>query len=262
MQPRSLSSLFSLENLGRMGQAVLTVAALTMLMILVGRNRLGEGVIALLYLIPISWSTARWGQGPGIAAAVAAGLAFNFFFIPPFYTLYIGSLEGWLLLFIFLGVAILVVGRIQAGFEQARQREREAIFSYELSVDLAAARTPQAIARLLAEKTGQVFQASAVEVLVSAEPDSFTAVVPENTRPANHPDVVLPILGSRCMEGEIHLYNGEHKLPSGFQDRLLRNFASQSALALERIRIEKQDDQVPPPGSHGLRDGIPQGVND
>ena len=50
-------------------------------------------MIALLYLVPISWSTARWGQGPGTAAAVFAALAFNFFFIPPYYTLYIGSLE-------------------------------------------------------------------------------------------------------------------------------------------------------------------------
>ena len=77
----------------------------TALFLLIGRNVLGEGVIALLYLVPIGWSTTRWGQLAGMCAAVTAFLTFNFFFIPPFYTFQIGSVEGWLILIIFLGVA-------------------------------------------------------------------------------------------------------------------------------------------------------------
>src|SRR5512139_269548 len=96
---------FSLAYLEKILWAILSVAATTGIMFLLGRDRLGEGVIALLYLVPISWSTARWGQGPGIAAAIAAALGFNFFFIPPFYTFNIARLEGWLLLGIFLAVA-------------------------------------------------------------------------------------------------------------------------------------------------------------
>ena len=41
-----------------------------------------------------------------MSAALAAALAFDFLFIPPFYTFAVGSLEGWLVLAIFLAVAM------------------------------------------------------------------------------------------------------------------------------------------------------------
>ena len=101
-------------------------------LLLIGRAELGEAVIALVYLVPVSWSAARWGQAPGICAAIAAALTFDFFFIPPFLTFTVGSLEGWLVLAIFLAVAILVVGRIQSGLTKARKSKRDALFMYEL----------------------------------------------------------------------------------------------------------------------------------
>ena len=119
--------------------AVLTVVATTLLLLLIGLDKLGEAVIALLYMVPVVWSAARWGQGPGVAAALAAALFFDFYFIPPFYTFAVGRLEGWLVLGIFLAVAIVVVGRIQTSLSKAQKSEHEAIFMYELSNMLAAA---------------------------------------------------------------------------------------------------------------------------
>jgi two-component system sensor histidine kinase KdpD len=78
------SSFLPIEKLEKYLLAVLFVALATAVLYLIGRDILGEGVIALLYLAPISWITARWGQGPGITAAVASALAFDFFFIPLF----------------------------------------------------------------------------------------------------------------------------------------------------------------------------------
>ena len=143
-------------------QAVLTVVALTAVMFFIGRDTLGEAVIGLLYLLPIGWSTTRWGQGPGVCAAVVAFLCFNFFFIPPFFTFTVGNLEGWLVLIIFLAVAVVMIGRIQYGLSQARAREREAIFMYELSAALAGPRTQDAVARILADHLQQLFQARLV----------------------------------------------------------------------------------------------------
>src|SRR5512137_376950 len=93
-------------------QSVLVVWILTVPMFLLGRRTLGESVIALLYLAAVAWCSSRWGQLPGICAAITATLTFNFLFIPPFFTFAVGSLEGWLVLSIFLCVSTLIVGRI------------------------------------------------------------------------------------------------------------------------------------------------------
>ena len=109
-------------------------------------------------------------------------MAFDFFFIPPFYTLNIGSLEGWLVLIIFLAVAILIVGRIQFGLSQARQREREAIFMYELSSALAGMRSQEAIAHTLANHMQQLYQAALVKVVILLDVSSrVTLAPPEKT---------------------------------------------------------------------------------
>jgi len=227
---------FSLAYLEKILWAILTVAATTGIMFLIGRDRLGEGVIALLYLVPISWSTTRWGQGPGIAAAIGAALCFNFFFIPPFYTFNIASLEGWLLLGIFLAVAIVVVGRIQSGLTRAQASEREAIFMYELSTSLACASTPQAIARTLAETTQLLYQADRVQVFVEGNGHPLLYSVPEQSHAQGKPDLVLPIESGSKLVGEIRLWQGEVRLPKA-SDRLLQNFSKQAGLALERARL-------------------------
>jgi K+-sensing histidine kinase KdpD len=227
---------FSLHYLEKILWAILAVAATTGIMFLIGRQWLGEGVIALLYLIPISWSTAKWGQGPGIAAAISAALGFNFFFIPPFYTLNIGSLEGWLLLGIFLAVAIIVVGRIQSGLSWAQASEREAILMYELSTALAVATTPRSIAQTLAETTQQLYQAAQVQIFVEAGSQPFLVTVPEQSHVQGKPNLVLPIEVYSGLLGEIRIWQGEANLPSG-SNRLLQNFAKQAGLALQRIHL-------------------------
>ncbi|HET7376315.1 MAG TPA: DUF4118 domain-containing protein, partial [Anaerolineae bacterium] len=140
--------------------SMLLVIGTTALMLLIGRDALGQAVIALLYLLPIGWSTTRWGQWPGVCAAVSAFLCFDFFFIPPYYTFNVGSVEGWLVLIIFLIVAVAIIGRIQYGLSRAQQREREAIFMYELSVALAGVDRQEDVARTLARQLQQIFQAA------------------------------------------------------------------------------------------------------
>jgi two-component system sensor histidine kinase KdpD len=226
---------FSLDRFEAYVLAVGTVAVLTGVMFLIGRETLGEGVIALLYLVPISWSTARWGQGPGIAAAVSAALAFNFFFIPPYYTFYIGSLEGWLLLGIFLAVAIVVVGRIQYGLSQAQKREREAIFMYELGAELSDGQTAEAVAHILAGYIQRLYLAALVQVFVEGNGRSLTASAPNQGTMDRKPDLVLPIMDDFGFLGEIRLWQGNVRTLSS-ADRLLQNFANQGALALHRLQ--------------------------
>jgi two-component system sensor histidine kinase KdpD len=222
--------------------AVLAIAATTVPLYLIGRATLGEAVIALLYLIPVGWSAARWGQGPGICAAVAAALAFDFFFIPPFYTFTVGSLEGWLVLAIFLVVAIVVVGRIQSGLTKAYASERDAVFMYELGAALAGLRTQEAVVHGLARHLQGTFLASLVEV--SIQPGNqwspMFAKAPVDGVADGRPDRVLPILASPGLVGEIRLWRGNGWLPPE-DSRLLQNFAMQAALALERARLAEAE---------------------
>jgi two-component system sensor histidine kinase KdpD len=217
--------------------AVGLALATTAVFLLIGRNVLGEGVIALLYLVPIGWSTTRWGQLPGLCAALTAALAFDFFFIPPFYTFAIGSLEGWLILIIFFLVAAVIVGRIQYGLHRAHVREREALFMYELSTSLAGARTPETVARTLARQLQQMLQAELVQVVVepSESTDSIMVGVPTSSSAAENPDQVLPMLAPHRLVGEIRLWRGRMPLPAA-NGILLQNFAEQGALALERMQ--------------------------
>lgn len=223
--------------------AVLMVAGTTVLLVLLGRDVLGEAVIALLYLVPVAWSTNKWGQLPGISAALTVALAFDFLFIPPFFTFAVARLEGWLVLAIFLGVAILVVGRIQDSLTKAR----EAVFMYELSSALTGLRTQEAVAHTVAKQLQQLFQASLVNVIFYPGDRSLNIVVSEPVGDKignDRPDRVLPLLNSWGLAGEIQIWRGVFMdLPSE-DGRLLQNFASQTARALERTQPVGTEEQL------------------
>jgi K+-sensing histidine kinase KdpD len=237
---------FTLKLLTNSLLAVLMVMATTVLLVLFGRDTLGEAVIALLYLVPVAWSANKWGQLPGISAALTAALAFDFLFIPPFYTFAVARLEGWLVLVIFLGVAILVVGRIQDSLAKAR----EAVFMYELSSALTGLRTQEAVAHTVAKQLQQLFQASLVNVIFYPENRSLSIVAsePSDGMGKDRPDRVLPLLNSWGLVGEIQIWRGAlMDLPSE-DSRLLQNFASQTARALERTQqaeAEKHNGMTP-----------------
>ena len=235
----------SSDLIGKCLLAVLAVAVTTVPLVLVGRDSLGEAVIALLYLVPIGWCASRWGQGPGMCAALTAALMVDFFFIPPFYTFAVGRLEGWLVLVIFLGVAIVIVGRIQSVLSEARASERDAIFMYELSAALAGLRTQSAVAHILARQLQQMFQASLVKVIIHLEGQLPDIIVgePRDGVGKGRPDRALPILNAWGLVGEIQLWRGYGILPPE-ESRLLQNFASQAAQALERTRLVEAEDRV------------------
>ena len=222
--------------------AFLSVFVLTILLMLIGRDTLGEAVIALLYLVPVGWSASKWGNGAGVCAAVSAALAFDFFFIPPFYTFAVGRLEGWLVLAIFLVVSIVVIGRIQTVLTRALNSEREAIFMYEMSSSLAGLRTQEAVIHALATNMQLMFQAELVEVCIQPwkQADSLLVTAPPDTKASGVPDRILPILASPGLVGEIRIWRGYGWLPAE-GSRLLGNFATQAAQALERARLAEAE---------------------
>lgn len=222
--------------------AVLLVGATTVLMLLFGRNTLGEAVIALLFLVPVAWSANKWGQLPGISAAISAALVFDFLFIPPYYTFAVARLEGWLVLAIFLAVTILVVGRIQESLTKAH----EAVFMYELSSALTGLRTQNAVAHTVARELQQLFQADLVNVIFYTQDHAVNIVAsePVDGIGKKQPDRVIPILNSWGLAGEIQIWRGAYLDLPPVDGRLLQNFASQIARALERTQQPEKEMRV------------------
>jgi len=222
--------------------AVLTVTAATIPMVLIGRDTLGEAVIALIYLVPVTWSANRWGQLPGISAALTAAMAFDFLFIPPFYTFAVARLEGWLVLAIFLGVAIVVVERIQASLTRAH----EAVFMYEMSAAICGQRTPEAVAYAVAKQIQQLFQAMLVNVIFHPDKDlpGVVASEPNDGTGKGRPDRVLPIVNSWGLVGEIQIWSGLYSELPPEDGRLLQNFALQTARAFERTYQFETDKRI------------------
>jgi K+-sensing histidine kinase KdpD len=192
----------------------------------------------LLYLVPVGWSAARWGQEAGVCAAITAALTFDYFFIPPFYTFAVGRLEGWLVLAIFLVVSIVVIGRIQTGITRARASEREAQYMYEMSSSLAGLRTQEAVIHALARNIQFMFHAGKVEVFVRPGGNAKTILVtvPPEGKIQGAPDRILPILASPGLIGEIRIWCGNGWLPVE-ESRLLNNITIQATQALERARL-------------------------
>jgi K+-sensing histidine kinase KdpD len=216
-------------------QAVGAIAILTAVMLLIGRPVLGEAVIAMVYLLAVGWLTSRAGRLPGLNAALAAALMFDFFFIPPFLTFTVGSVEGWLILVIFELVAVILVDRIQAGLAQAQTREHEALLLYEMSMALVGRTSRADIATTVAERLQQLYQAAQVQVTLLPEGGpAFNAKAPDQPAPAARPDYVVPLVAARCLIGEISVWRGEGVVMAN-AERLLQSLAAQMTMALERM---------------------------
>jgi K+-sensing histidine kinase KdpD len=218
--------------------AFVTALATTILLLAIGRDTLGETVIALLFVVPVGWSTAQWGQGPGVIAAVTAALAFDFCFIPPFYTFNVGSMEGWLVLVIFLVVSLVVVGHIQVNLTRAQTSEREAIFMYEMSSALASAHTQEAVAYTIAHYIQQRYLPLLVDVTVYDKTISKQIRIhePQNVTPSEQPACMIPVLNSWGLACEVSIWRGYIAIPSS-ESRLFKNLALQIGQALERVHL-------------------------
>lgn len=102
--------------------SIVVVAAVTGLLVPF-REQINSTTTALAYLLAVLFIALFWGSGPALVASVVGVLCFNFFFLPPFYTLHISHPENWIALFAFFTTA-LAVGQLSAR-EKRRAEEAE-----------------------------------------------------------------------------------------------------------------------------------------
>ena len=224
--------------------AFLFIASVTVIFFVL-RDALDTTLIALLYLIPLGMITAFWGLGLGITSALITFLAFNYFFIEPYYTFTVHRPTDIVILVVFLIVAIVIsqlVGRAQAGLAAATAREREATQLYELSTALAGLPNDHAIAEILARQVHAVAEGEYVELNVTGR-HNLAYRLPETNPPTRPPELVIPIEAARGVLGEIRLWRVAPAILSS-ERRLFQTFASQGALALERAWLAQAESRA------------------
>jgi two-component system sensor histidine kinase KdpD len=106
----------------------LLVAALTTLLLWSLRERLDKAHMALAYLLVVLGASAQAGGRTGILLSTVCFLLFNFFLLPPYYTLHLANPLDWIVLgaFVVTGmVAARLLARAQQEADLARQRAAE-----------------------------------------------------------------------------------------------------------------------------------------
>jgi two-component system sensor histidine kinase KdpD len=106
-------------NAGRLRDYLLATVALAALIVVLHalRSHLNQTSIALALVLLVVLVAVRAGRWPALYSSILAGLAFNFFFIGPFYTLRIQSAEDVVAYIVFVTTAILV-GQLSSRLEK------------------------------------------------------------------------------------------------------------------------------------------------
>jgi two-component system sensor histidine kinase KdpD len=92
------------------------------------RDRLHQAHVALGFLLVVLGASAAGGRALGFAVAGAAFVAFNYLFLPPYYTLVVADPLDWLVLLAFLVTSVVaaqLLYRATATAEAATQRAEE-----------------------------------------------------------------------------------------------------------------------------------------
>jgi two-component system sensor histidine kinase KdpD len=168
-------------------EAVLAIVAVTVAGWAL-RTRLSATDVAMGYLLVIVAIGARARLGPAVLAAALGTAAFDFVFVPPYYTLAVAE-ESYLLTFammfaIGLGM-VWLTGRLRAQTLAARDREARTAALYALGERLAGARTREEVAQAGVEVIAQAFGGEVVllggtpaEAIVATSAGTATPIDP------------------------------------------------------------------------------------
>lgn len=229
----------------------------------------GPRVPGLIFLVGVVLLALFVGRGPVLFAGALSALGWNFFFLPPRFTLVIRQAED-LILFITYFIVALVLGqlvaRIRAQSDAERRREERATALYELTREFAEAASRDEVLWQLVGQVNRVFRASAAVNLLVADklvafPDSTLTMTEKelsvsdwafrNRKAAgrftdNLPGagaLHLPIATERKIFGILAVALAGENLPVA-QRNLLEAFARQAALVLDRIELRTAAEQA------------------
>ncbi len=220
--------------------------------------------IPLIYLLPVLFAATWWGRKPSYLTAFLGMLCFDFFFVPPLYSLNISDIHHVLSFFVFFIVSFVIGGRTEVLRKEAREaKQREvAIRSvHDFSRTIVDKIEDNIIVQELAKRCAETLQAQVVVLLPDEQnklqvmdgeggqglPDSDYAVALwsyEHKQLAGFDTQVLPgspyrfvpLVASEQAYGVIGICTNRKKI-SPEHMMFLNAWAGLAALALERIRL-------------------------
>ncbi|SFE14390.1 two-component system, OmpR family, sensor histidine kinase KdpD [Methylobacterium sp. 13MFTsu3.1M2] len=227
----------------------------------------------LFLLTAVVAVAVRWGLGPSLVSVVAASLAYNFFFLPPVYTLTIADPTNVAAFLLFTLVAVLVSNlasraRRVAVVSQGRARATERLFGF--SRKLAACGTLDDVLWATCAQVAAMLKVRVVLLLPDGQAVTVRAGYPpedmldeadlaaaqwafDNDRPAGRGADTLPgakrlFLPMRTGRGTIGVIgldsDGTGPILSPEGRRLLDALADMGALAIERVRLVEDLDRA------------------
>jgi two-component system, OmpR family, sensor histidine kinase KdpD len=101
--------------------ALASMTALTAAMVPI-RGSLSTATTALILVVPVVIGVVAGGFAAGVASVTAGFLVYDFFFIKPYLTLWVGAPENWAALGVYAAV-MLPVARVVASMNVARAKE-------------------------------------------------------------------------------------------------------------------------------------------
>ncbi len=251
--------------------AMILVAGATLLCSLV-QSFFSPTNMAMFYLLAVVAAAVRLGLQPAVFTAFLGVLVFDFFFVPPVFTLVVADTEYLLTFLVFLTVGLVISSQVARSRERAealRLREVQTASLYYLSRDLAGAADLVAITGAVLRNIRESLKAEIVVFLADGEQlkiisasenldlDLKERAVADWTF-RNHQEagcgtatlgsaalLYLPLKTSANILGVLGVRMTDPTDYNSQQHRLLLDaFASQTAMALERVRFSQQAEQA------------------
>jgi len=231
--------------------------------------------ISLVFLTAVLVSAVAWGLWPSLFAALASMLAYNFFFIPPLYTLTVADPDHVLTLFFFLIVAVIVsnlTARTRSQVLAARARAKTTAELYAFSRKVAGIGALDDLLWATAYQITSMLKVRSVLLMPAKDGDGLevaTGYPPEDqlddtdlaaarwtwehNRTAGRGADTLPggkrlFLPLRTGSGPVGVIGIDRDAPGPLltpdERRLLDALCDQAAVAIERISLAKGLDQA------------------
>jgi two-component system sensor histidine kinase KdpD len=229
--------------------------------------------VDLLFLTAIVGVAVRYGLGPSLLATVIASLFYNYFFLPPVYTLTITDPTNVAAFLLFAVVAVVVSNLAARGWSQkvtAQQRVRSIESLYAFSRKLASAGTLDDVLWATAYQIASMLKVRVVLLLPENDLIALKAGYPpedrlgeadlaaakwawENKRAAGRDSdtlpgakwLFLPMQTGRGPVGIVGITRDDAGALLRAEDkRLLDALAHQGALAIERVHLVEDIDRV------------------